>query len=82
MQRSNEKLRPTLRDVRRLHDLTSQHVADAAGVPLRTEYLMEIGGVVSREDAEKVLTAVATLTQYHYTLDMIDGIVLKETLHV
>ena len=82
MQRNNEKLHPTLRDVRRLHDLTSQSVADAAGVPLRTEYLMEIGGVVSREDAEKVMTALSTLTQYRYTLDTINGIALRETLHV
>ena len=48
--------------LRREKGLTSQAVADAAGVPLREEYLFEIGGVVSDEIKQKVLTAFHKLT--------------------
>jgi len=58
---------PTLMQVRRENDLTSRQLADAAGIPLREEYLAEIGGLVDEEDALKILEALCHLTSKHYT---------------
>jgi hypothetical protein len=54
--------RPTLQTARREAHLTSREVAEAAGVPLGIEYQMEIGGIVSQEDAEKILAALSRLS--------------------
>jgi len=59
---------PTLQALRRKTQLSSREVAEAAGVPLRIEYVMEIGGVVDQEDAEKVLAAFSRLTGHEYSL--------------
>jgi len=59
---------PTLMKVRQAHDLTSRQLADAAGVPLRVEYVAEIGGLVEEVDAGLLLEAVSNLTGKHYTL--------------
>ena len=40
--------------------------------PLRQEYLMEIGAVVSREDALEILHALSTLSGQSYTLENVD----------
>ena len=60
---------PTLQTLRRKTPLTSREVAEAAGVPLRIEYVMEIGGVVTKEDAENVLAAFSRLTGRPYSLE-------------
>ena len=59
---------PTLQALRRKTPLTAREVAEAAGVPLRVEYLMEIGALVSQQDAEKVLVAFSHLTGEPYSL--------------
>jgi hypothetical protein len=59
---------PTLQALRRKTPLTAREVAEAAGVPLRIEYVMEIGGVVSQQEAEKVLAAFSRLTGETYSL--------------
>jgi hypothetical protein len=58
----------TIKDVRQSHGLTAQRIAEMAGVPLRVEYLMEIGCPVSRDDARKVLLALSSLTGGKSTL--------------
>jgi hypothetical protein len=61
--------KPTLMQVRRKASLTTREVADLAGVPLRVAYLMEIGGMTEREDVQKILAALGTLTQRTYTVE-------------
>ncbi len=63
---------PRLMQLRHDHGLTSQELAQAAGVSLREEYLMEIGAVVNREDALKILQALSTLCGQPYTLNDVD----------
>ena len=52
----------TIKDIRQRHGLTAERIAQMAGVPLRVEYLMEIGCPVSKDDARKVLLALSSLT--------------------
>jgi len=59
---------PTLQALRRKTPLTAREVAEAAEVPLRIEYVMEIGGMVSQQEAEKVLAAFSRLTGEVYSL--------------
>jgi hypothetical protein len=61
--------KPTLMQVRQRHKLTTREVADLAGVPLRIAYLMEIGGLTEREDVQKILLALSSLTQQAYAVD-------------
>src|SRR5450755_541899 len=63
--------RPTLQTARREAHLTSREVAEAAGVPLEIEYQMEIGGIVSQEDAEKILAAFSRLSGEACSLDTV-----------
>jgi hypothetical protein len=58
-----------LLEMRREANLTSQQLAEAAGVPLSQEYAVEIGGFVDRATAEKVINAFSSLTHSHHTLD-------------
>ena len=58
----------TLMQVRRENNLTSRQLADAAGIPLRVEYLAEIGGLVEEMEAGLLLEAVSNLTGKQYTL--------------
>lgn len=53
----------SIRDIRQRHGVTSQVLAEKAGVPLRIPYLMEIGCPVSQNDAAKVLRALSVLTK-------------------
>jgi len=52
----------TIKHIRQQYNLTAQEVAETAGIPLRVEYLMEIGCPVSRDDVTKVMQALSTLT--------------------
>ncbi len=66
---SNQTVLPTLQEVRRKTAQTSRQLAEAAGVPLRIEYLMEIGGSVEQKDAERILEALSRLTGETYSLN-------------
>ena len=52
----------TIKEIRQHHGITAQYLAELAGVPLRVEYLMEIGCPVSRIDAAKIMQALFALT--------------------
>lgn len=66
MNQSEQK--ETIKQIRQRYDLTAQRVAEMASVPLRVEYVMEIGCPVSKEDAEKVMQALSALTGDRFTL--------------
>ncbi len=76
--------------IRQQHHLTSQQVAEAAGLPLRVEYLCEIGAYVEEEDVHKILTALARLTGCLYsqedlqiqTRDPIECLVVEQTRRI
>ena len=70
---------PTLQETRRAHGLTSRAVAEEAGVPLRVEYLLEIGGAVSRAEAQRVLQALSRLTQTPYTEKDFQGLCIRDS---
>lgn len=74
MRMSREEYLPTLQDIRREYGISSRALAEAAGLELRVEYLMEIGGPVSRADAARVLQALSSLTNKHYTEKDIRGL--------
>ena len=65
---------PTLQQIRREHNITSRAVAEEAGVDFRTEYLLEIGAAVTRDDALKILSALSTLTGQRYAVDTVGGL--------
>ncbi|GHO98386.1 hypothetical protein KSF_084340 [Reticulibacter mediterranei] len=72
-----DEKKPTLMQVRRAAKLTTREVADLAGVPLRVAYLMEIGGMTEREDVQKILLALSSLTQQTYTTDDFSNIHIR-----
>lgn len=61
--------KPTLLSLRQQTKITTQEVADKAGVSLTQAYVVEIGGFTDREIAEKVIRAFSYLSGMHYTLD-------------
>lgn len=61
--------RKRLLELRREANLTSQQLADAAGVSLSQSYTVEIGGFVDQTTAEKVIRAFSLLTNSSHTLD-------------
>jgi hypothetical protein len=61
--------KPTLMQVRRDKGLQSSQLASAANLPLRIEYQAEIGVLVDKEIAERILYALSCLTDEKYTLD-------------
>ena len=52
----------TIKEIRQRHGITAQDLAEQAGVPLRVEYLMEIGCPISQMDATKIMHALFALT--------------------
>ena len=72
---------PTLQALRRKHALTSRQLAEAVGVPLRVEYLMEIGGVVEQTDAEQILEALSHLTGERYSLNTVQVTLASQAFH-
>jgi hypothetical protein len=72
--------KPTLLQVRRDKGLQSKVLADAAGVPLRIEYQAEIGAFVSRDEAERLLHALSSLTGERYTLENVALYVKSEVI--
>jgi transcriptional regulator with XRE-family HTH domain len=73
MNHATRKL-PTLQQIRREHNITSRAVAEEAGVDFRTEYLLEIGAAVERDDALKILSALSTLTGERCAIDTVSGL--------
>jgi hypothetical protein len=65
---------PTLQQIRREHNITSRVIAEEAGVDFRTEYLLEIGAAVERDDALKILSALSTLTGERCAVDTVGGL--------
>ena len=61
--------KPTLMQLRRKLNLEAQRVADVAGLPLRVEYLMEIGAPVKREHAVQIMAALSRLSKQTFTID-------------
>jgi hypothetical protein len=66
-----------LMKLRQEHNLTSRQIADKAGLPLRVEYVAEIGGLIDKEDAHKIAGALSALTGKPYTLEAL-GLSLKK----
>jgi hypothetical protein len=66
--------KPHIRDIRRQYGLTSRAVAEAAGLDLQTEYLLEIGGLVSNKEVEQVLQALSRLTGEQFTRENVRGL--------
>jgi hypothetical protein len=58
----------TIKQIRQRYDLTAQRVAEIANVPLRVEYLTEIGCPVSMEEAQRIIQALSSLTGNRFTL--------------
>lgn len=79
---SDHIISPLLQHLRRKTNLTSRQVADEAGVPLRVEYLMEIGGIVTPEDAKKVLAAFSRLTGKQYSLQNVQVHLTHQAAHL
>jgi len=61
-------MRPLMK-LRRQKNLTTKHIALAAGLPLRTVYLAEIGGWISKSEAEQITNGLLRLTGIWYTFD-------------
>ncbi len=74
MEAKEVERKPKIRDIRRQYGLTSRDVADAAGVELQTEYLLEIGGLVGSEEVEQVLNALSRLTGEQFTSENVCGL--------
>ena len=62
---------PSLLSLRQQTKITTEELAQQAGVSLRDAYIVEIGGFADREIAEKVLNAFLRLSGTSYTLDAI-----------
>ena len=61
--------KPTLLNLRQKTVITTQELAQKAGVSLTEAYVVEIGGFVNKETATRVLAAFTQLTGTHYTLN-------------
>ena len=61
--------KPTLMTLRRELNLEAKRVADAAGVPLRVEYQMEIGAPVERGHAASIMDAISRLSKKTFTIN-------------
>ena len=61
--------KPTLLSLRQHTKITTQDLAQQAGVSLTEAYVVEIGGFADRAIAEKVIRAFSQLSGTTYTLD-------------
>ena len=62
-------MKPTLLSLRHQTKITTQDIAQEAGVSISEAYVVEIGGFADREVAEKVIRAFSRLSGTEYTLD-------------
>jgi hypothetical protein len=60
--------KPTLLQLRRFYNITSDQLARAAGLPLYQSYTVEVGGFTSKHIAERVLFAFSRLVRRRFTL--------------
>ena len=65
----DETQKPTLLSIRQHTSISTQRLAHVAGVSLTEAYLVDIGGYVDKETAQKVIMAFSGLSGTHYTLD-------------
>lgn len=65
----NQAKKPTLLSLRQKTDMTTQQLAQYAGVSLTEAYVVEIGGFVDRETARRVVIAFSRLSGTRYTID-------------
>jgi predicted transcriptional regulator len=61
--------KPTLLSLRQYTQITTQELAQQAGVSLTEAYVVEIGGFANRAIAKKVIRAFSQLSGTAYTLD-------------
>ncbi len=61
--------KPTLLRLRQRTTITTQDLAQKAGVSLTEAYIVEIGGFADRAIAEKVIAAFSHLSETRYTLN-------------
>ena len=65
----DEAKKPTLLRLRQQTGISTQELAQQAGVSLTEAYVVEIGGFANSEVAEKVIRAFSLLSGTAYTLD-------------
>jgi hypothetical protein len=65
---TNGQTHLNFQQVRREAWLTSRAIAETADVPLRDEYLFELGAKVDQETRYKIIHALSRLTGHAYTL--------------
>lgn len=65
----NQTKKPTLLSLRQKTDMTTQQLAQHAGVSLTEAYVVEIGGFVDQETARRVVVAFSQLSGMHCTID-------------
>ncbi len=65
----NTTKKPTLLSLRQQTTITTQQLAQKAGISLTQAYIVEIGGFADRTIAEKVIAAFSLLSGKQYTLD-------------
>ncbi|MBE3558519.1 MAG: hypothetical protein IMW89_04750 [Ktedonobacteraceae bacterium] len=58
-----------MREIRRQHDIGLDQLAELAGLPKRSVYLLEIGWPTEEAEAWRVLEALSRLSNRLYTLD-------------
>lgn len=61
--------KPTLLSIRQRTAISSEQLAQAAGVSLSETYVVEIGGFTHEDVAKKVMAAFVKLSGMYYTLD-------------
>lgn len=72
----------TFLQLRRAHNLKLEAIAEMAGVPIEDIYYLEAGLAYPKEFITKVLGAVSTLTNQHYTMENVLSIyALEEEIH-
>ena len=61
--------KPTLLSIRQRTQISTEQLAEEAGVSLTEVYVVEIGGFVKKEVASRVIAAFVKLSGVYYTLD-------------
>ncbi len=69
---TREEKKPTLLELRRNQQFTSEQLAHEAGLLLTQSYIVEIGGYCQEATAKRVLAAFNRLSHRTYTLNDID----------
>jgi transcriptional regulator with XRE-family HTH domain len=78
----SEKGKVTLLDIKRKHGLSIDAIAAAAGVEPGLVYWMEQGGVLSKQDLEKILEGLSRVTGQNYSMQTVGGYWVKKEKQV